>query len=172
VTAYQKAASMGWWNRWPPGPPDHRYSHRLPLLHNALGLDQAPHSPCGDRRRRHLVQPPATRTGARDRERAAQTRGRDRRASHARRGAPGLPRSDIGHAHTEDRPSLYKARPGDSLSSVARARTLTVLPRLDGDRKARVVQFLHESGLIAKNCPIVAMSGANLSWAVLIGADL
>ena len=47
-----------------------------------------------------------------------------------------------------------------------------MLPSLDGDRKARVVQFLHESGLIAKNCPIVVMSGANLSWAVLIGADL
>ena len=66
-----------------------------------------------------------------------------------------------------DQPSLYKARTGDSLSSVARARTLTVLPRLEGDRKARVVQFLYESGLIAKNRPIVAMSGADLSGANL-----
>src|SRR5918998_5382726 len=49
----------------------------------------------------------------------------------------------------KDQPSLYKARPGDSLSSVARARTLTVLPRLDGRRKARVVQFLYESGLVS-----------------------
>jgi uncharacterized protein YjbI with pentapeptide repeats len=53
------------------------------------------------------------------------------------------------------------------LCSVARARTLTVLPRLEGDRKARVVQFLYESGLIAKNRPIVAMSGADLSGANL-----
>jgi len=71
-----------------------------------------------------------------------------------------------------DQPSLYKARPGDRLSSVARARTLTVLPRLDGYRKARVVQFLHESGLIAKNRTILALSGANLSRADLSGADL
>jgi hypothetical protein len=72
----------------------------------------------------------------------------------------------------KDQPSLYKARPGDGLSSVARARTLTVLPRLDGDRKARVVQFLYESGLIAKNHPILAMSGAYLSGANLSVADL
>jgi hypothetical protein len=76
-----------------------------------------------------------------------------------------------------DQPSLYKARRGDSLSSVARARTLTMLPRLDGDRKARVVQFLHESGLIAVKRPIVDMSGAvlseaDLSWTDPIGADL
>src|SRR5215208_5323312 len=75
--------------------------------------------------------------------------------------------SDMLIPSSKDLPSLYKARPGDSLSSVARARTLTVLPRLDGDRKARVVQFLHESGLIAKRQPIVAMIGADLS-----GADL
>jgi hypothetical protein len=60
-------------------------------------------------------------------------------------------------------PSLYKAQPGDSLSSVARARTLTVLPRLDGDRKARVVQFLYESGLISKSHPVLALRGADLS---------
>jgi hypothetical protein len=64
-----------------------------------------------------------------------------------------------------DQPSLYEARQGDSLSSVARARTLTVLPRLDGDRKARVEQFLYESGLIGKNRPIVDMEGANLQGA-------
>jgi uncharacterized protein YjbI with pentapeptide repeats len=66
-----------------------------------------------------------------------------------------------------DQPSLYKARPGDSLSSVARARTLTVLSRLDGDRKARVVQFLYESRLIAKERPVLDLRGANLS-----GVDL
>jgi hypothetical protein len=71
-----------------------------------------------------------------------------------------------------DQPSLYEARPGDSLSSVVRARTLTVLPRLDGDRKARVVQFLCESGLIVVNRPIFAMSGADLSGADLSGAVL
>src|SRR5215203_5248310 len=39
-----------------------------------------------------------------------------------------------------DRP-LHRAQVGDSLSSVARARTLTVLSRLNGEHKARVVQF-------------------------------
>jgi hypothetical protein len=71
-----------------------------------------------------------------------------------------------------DRPSLYKARPVDSLSSVARARTLTMLPRLDKERKARVVQFLHESGLIAANRPIVAMRRADLRGADLSHANL
>jgi hypothetical protein len=71
-----------------------------------------------------------------------------------------------------DQPSLYKARPDDSLSSVARARTLTVLPRLASNRKARVVQFLHESGLITVNRRIVAMRGADLRGADLSEADL
>jgi uncharacterized protein YjbI with pentapeptide repeats len=71
-----------------------------------------------------------------------------------------------------DQPSLYKARPGDSLSSVARARTLTVLPRLDGGRKARVVQFLYESGLIAKDHLILDLHSADLSYANLRGAQL
>jgi hypothetical protein len=71
-----------------------------------------------------------------------------------------------------DQPSLYIARPGDSLSSVARARTLTVLPRLDGVRKARVVQFLHESGLIVKGLPVLELQGADLSGADLSQAHL
>jgi hypothetical protein len=77
----------------------------------------------------------------------------------------------------KDQPSLYKARPGDSLSSVARARTLTVLPRLDGRRKARVVQFLYESGLVSTGHQVVDLRGADLrgatlSEANLVGADL
>jgi hypothetical protein len=59
-------------------------------------------------------------------------------------------------------PSLYRAQPGDSLSSVARARTLTVLPRLAGDRKARVVQFLYEADLITRGRPIVDLALADL----------
>jgi len=81
----------------------------------------------------------------------------------------------------EDRPSLYDEKPPESLRSVARARTLTVLPRLDGDRKARVVQFLYESGLIAKRRRLdlsradlrgAELSEAELSEAHLSGADL
>jgi len=85
-----------------------------------------------------------------------------------------------------DQPSLYKARPGYSLSSVARAQTLTVLSRLDGERKARVVQFLYESGLIVPIRPVLdlqassaqaglgrtGLRGANLRGADLREADL
>jgi uncharacterized protein YjbI with pentapeptide repeats len=84
-----------------------------------------------------------------------------------------------------EQPSLYNASPGDNLSSVARARTLTALPRLAGDRKARVVQFLYESGLIYKEHTflnesdlierrhnIVSLRGANLSEANLRGDNL
>ncbi len=73
---------------------------------------------------------------------------------------------------TDDKRPLRRAQPGDDLSTVARARTLTVLPRLDGDRKASVVQFLYESGLIARVHPILDLSGADLSGANLRGADL
>ena len=71
-----------------------------------------------------------------------------------------------------DHPSLYKARPGDSLSSVARARTLTMLPRLDGGRKGSVVRFLYESGLITKNRPIFNLYESDLSRANLLKANL
>jgi uncharacterized protein YjbI with pentapeptide repeats len=69
-----------------------------------------------------------------------------------------------------EQPSLYKARPGDSLSEVARAQTLTVLPRLDGNRKAQVVQFLYESGLIVKGHQVLNLSGADFSRAILAGS--
>jgi len=66
----------------------------------------------------------------------------------------------------KERP-LHRAQQGDSLSTVARARTLTVLSRLDGHRKASVVQFLNESGLIRKDRLVLALDGADLG-----GADL
>jgi uncharacterized protein YjbI with pentapeptide repeats len=87
----------------------------------------------------------------------------------------------------KDQPSLYDEDPPNSLRTVARARTLTVLPRLDGARKARVVQFLYEARLINVNCRILDLSKtdlrgvcipefdlrkANLSGADLRGADL
>ncbi len=71
----------------------------------------------------------------------------------------------------KDRP-LHRAQLGDSLSTVARARTLTVLPRLDGDRKARVVQFLYESDLIITDRPVFDLRGAKLRGAELAEADL
>jgi len=61
----------------------------------------------------------------------------------------------------KERP-LHRARPGDSLSEVARAQTLTVLPRLDGARKGSVVRFLYEVGLIRNKHVILDLAGADL----------
>ena len=86
---------------------------------------------------------------------------------------------------TDREQPLHGAQVGNSLSTVARARTLTVLGRLDGGRKASVLQFLYESGLIYKERTllnksdlierrhnIVSLEQANLSGANLSGANL
>jgi hypothetical protein len=49
----------------------------------------------------------------------------------------------------KERP-LHMAQSGDSLRTVARARTLTVLGRLDSGRKRSILEFLFESELIYK----------------------
>jgi uncharacterized protein YjbI with pentapeptide repeats len=77
---------------------------------------------------------------------------------------------------------LLSAQVGDASRSVARARTLTVLPTLDNRRKRSILQFLFEAGLIDKDSAIVDLKGAylsranlsrtNLSEANLIGAYL
>jgi uncharacterized protein YjbI with pentapeptide repeats len=56
-------------------------------------------------------------------------------------------------------------------STLARARTRTVLARLNSRRKGSVVQFLYEADLINKN-PVVSLSDVRLSGADLSGADL
>jgi Pentapeptide repeats (8 copies) len=78
----------------------------------------------------------------------------------------------MSHLLTDAKRPLRRAQPSDDLSIVARARTLTVLPRLDYDRKARVLQFLYESGVIAKERPVLDLRGADFSAATLGGADL
>ena len=66
----------------------------------------------------------------------------------------------------------------DEVRTLARARTLTVLARLDGTRKWSVLMFLQEAGLIGtKDGPVVSLKWANLQDAdlgevVLEGADL
>jgi hypothetical protein len=71
----------------------------------------------------------------------------------------------------KDRP-LHQSREGDAARTLARARTLTVLSRLDGDRKQSVVQFLYESDLITKDHVVVDLSGADLREADLSNANL
>jgi hypothetical protein len=63
----------------------------------------------------------------------------------------------------------------DEVRKVARVRTLTVLSRLDSDRKRSVLQFLYESGLIDKDRCIIDLSGGSsygLDGADLYEADL
>jgi len=68
---------------------------------------------------------------------------------------------------------LHRAQPGDRLSALARARTLTLLTRLDNaNRKRTVLSFLYETGLIFKERPVLTLAGADLSYAYLPGALL
>jgi hypothetical protein len=73
--------------------------------------------------------------------------------------------------------TLRRSERGDEVSILAKGRTLRVLPKLDGERKARVLQFLYEAGLIIKDRSVVDLLGAdlraaNLREAYLRGADL
>jgi hypothetical protein len=71
----------------------------------------------------------------------------------------------------KDRP-LHRAQVGDSLSTIARARTLTVLARLEDERKGSVLRFLHESGLLIQDRLVLDLAGADLRGADLNEASL
>jgi hypothetical protein len=62
---------------------------------------------------------------------------------------------------------LRESTEDDEVRNVARVRTLTVLRGLDPIRKASVLQFLYESGLIEKDKSIIDLSAADLSNANL-----
>jgi hypothetical protein len=49
---------------------------------------------------------------------------------------------------------------GAEVRTLARARTLTVLPRLDSSRKEQLLQFLYEAKLIQKGSPVIDFDGA------------
>ncbi len=69
---------------------------------------------------------------------------------------------------------LRESQPEDEVQKIARIRTLTVLHRLDAVRKASVLQFLYEAGLITKGAEnaIIDLTGANLSRADLSKRNL
>ena len=71
----------------------------------------------------------------------------------------------------KDRP-LRHSRGGEEVSILAKGYTLRVLPRSDGERKGRVLQFLYETGLIIKDRSVVDLLGADLRAANLRGANL
>lgn len=58
----------------------------------------------------------------------------------------------------EDRP-LRKSKEEDEMRTLARARTLTALSRLDGSRKRSVLQFLYETDLITRDRAVVDLTG-------------
>src|SRR5258708_2520736 len=67
---------------------------------------------------------------------------------------------------------LRESKPEDEVRKIGRVQTLTVLPRLDNERKKSVLQFLHESGLIDIGMSIIDLDGADLSRAHLRVANL
>ncbi len=68
--------------------------------------------------------------------------------------------------------NLRHSNEKDEVRNIARVRTLTVLPRLDPLRKASILLFLCESGLIDNDKHIIDLRGADLSNAKLNYATL
>ena len=70
--------------------------------------------------------------------------------------------------------NALSSTPTPEAKDVARVWTLTVVRRIDAERKGIVLQFLHESKLLQRGSPIVNLtyadfSGADLEWAELGG---
>jgi hypothetical protein len=65
---------------------------------------------------------------------------------------------------------LRRAGPGDNLSTVVRAQTLSVLEGLDPDRERILLLFLYESGLIHTRESVVSLAAADLRIANLSDA--
>jgi uncharacterized protein YjbI with pentapeptide repeats len=78
----------------------------------------------------------------------------------------------IGRLLLDENTQLRLSKEGAEVRSLARAWTLTVLPRLDGHRMGSVVQFLYESGLITKDHVVIDLTGAFLDRAYLFKANL
>jgi uncharacterized protein YjbI with pentapeptide repeats len=67
---------------------------------------------------------------------------------------------------------LRGSEEGSEVRTLARARTQTVLARLDSRRKGSVVQFLYEASLLKKKHPVVSLSDVRLHGADLSHLDL
>jgi uncharacterized protein YjbI with pentapeptide repeats/nitrogen fixation-related uncharacterized protein len=67
---------------------------------------------------------------------------------------------------------LRESEKDAEIQNVARTRTLSVLRRLDGERKGILLQFLQDSKLISKEGTVMAMDRADLSQANLSHAGL
>jgi uncharacterized protein YjbI with pentapeptide repeats len=67
---------------------------------------------------------------------------------------------------------LRASREGDEVRILARAQTLTVLARLDPERKSSVLQFLYETNLINKDAPVVKLGGISMLGFISGSANL
>jgi uncharacterized protein YjbI with pentapeptide repeats len=70
---------------------------------------------------------------------------------------------------------LRESKEDSEVRTLARARTLTVLGRLDPNRKTALMQFLVEADLVQRvdgRDPIISLRGADLNGADLSGANL
>jgi uncharacterized protein YjbI with pentapeptide repeats len=79
--------------------------------------------------------------------------------------------NDMGRLILSDSSPLRKANARGEVSSLARAKTLTVLSELDPVHKRILLQFLQEEKLINAPNPTVSLSGADLSHAQLSSVD-
>jgi uncharacterized protein YjbI with pentapeptide repeats len=116
----------------------------------------------------------ARRQGSLDREIAADRSQADRDIADQHRQDASLQAyfDHIGKLLLDNEKPLRTSKEGDDVRSLARARTLTTLRRLDGGRKGSVVQFLYESGLLTKGRSVLSLKGADLIAAYLTQADL
>jgi uncharacterized protein YjbI with pentapeptide repeats len=69
----------------------------------------------------------------------------------------------------KERP-LRQSKEDDEVRTLARARTLTVLRRLDSERKSNVLQFLYESDLVTRHHSVLCLNEADLRG-VSLGSD-
>ena len=93
------------------------------------------------------------------RENADQQRTLDRELADERRQDDMLQAylDEMSQLLTDKERPLHRAELGDYLSTVARARTITALSRLDAKRKGSLIQFLYEAGLINRGHPLVSL---------------
>jgi uncharacterized protein YjbI with pentapeptide repeats len=67
---------------------------------------------------------------------------------------------------------LSDCNDSEGVRAIAQAQTLTVLGRVEDQRKRSVLDFLYEADLINKGCPAVSLAGADLVGADLANIDL
>jgi uncharacterized protein YjbI with pentapeptide repeats len=67
---------------------------------------------------------------------------------------------------------LLQSKSGENVQTVATTQTTLVLSQLDGERKAYLLRFIYQLGLINIQDTIINLNGSNLTGANLAGADL